>query len=88
MVLEDMAGEWIPLQSSLVATREFFAVGCFNVLVYSGEDYRPLAAPYTRNGSCVNRRYRRYSSMGRLTHKRLRQSRQVSPPWALTGSKL
>jgi hypothetical protein len=33
-----MAGEWIPLQSSLIVTKQFFATGCFNVLIPSSED--------------------------------------------------
>jgi glycosyltransferase involved in cell wall biosynthesis len=36
--VQTMAGEWIPLQSSLVATKQFFAIGCFNVLIPSSED--------------------------------------------------
>jgi hypothetical protein len=33
-----MAGEWIPLQSSLVAAPLFFAIGGFNVQIPSSED--------------------------------------------------
>ena len=36
--VQTMAGEWIPLQSSLVATKQFFAIGGFNVLIPSSED--------------------------------------------------
>ncbi len=36
--IQTMAGEWIPLQSSLVETRQFFAIGGFNVLIPSSED--------------------------------------------------
>ena len=36
--VQTMAGEWIPLQSSLVATKQFFAIGGFNVRIPSSED--------------------------------------------------
>lgn len=36
--IQTMAGEWIPLQSSLVAAGQFFAIGGFNVLIPSSED--------------------------------------------------
>lgn len=36
--VQTMAGEWIPLQSSLVAAQPFFAIGGFNVHIPSSED--------------------------------------------------
>lgn len=36
--LQVMAGEWIPLQSSLIASQAFFAVGGFNPLLSGPED--------------------------------------------------
>ena len=36
--LQVMAGEWVPLQSSLVAAEAFFAVGAFNPLLAGPED--------------------------------------------------
>lgn len=36
--LQTMAGEWIPLQASLIKTKNFFEVGGFNPLITAAED--------------------------------------------------
>jgi len=84
-----MAGEWIPLQASLVKTKTFFAVGGFNPLISGPEDIdllrrvalhgeiaetEKLVACVVRGESGSTTDYARHAKMSRLARERILDS--------------